>query len=152
MPEKRCLSDDERADLQRYAARSLGEPLRESLQPPERGFGEEQLRRALDLDDDERRLHKVSPHVRRLFDSISEDDAARFRRLLAIKPETILWINEKNDRELKSLDGAVEFINSSRTAARVLMWVCGTAVAFVGGVVALAKNGIDFFAIIRGGR
>ncbi|GJD59842.1 hypothetical protein MTDSW087_05878 [Methylobacterium dankookense] len=32
------------------------------------------------------------------------------------------------------------------------MWCCGTAVAFVGGVVALAKNGIDFFSLIRGGK
>ena len=70
--------------------------------------------------------------------------------LISLRPETVKWVSEKNSRELERLDGAVEFISSSRTAARVLMWVCGTAVAFVGGVVALAKSGFDAFALFRG--
>lgn len=92
------------------------------------------------------------PHLRVWFASLSEDDVKSLQALLSLRPETITWVGQKNDRELKQLDGAVEFITSSRTAARVLMWCCGTAVAFVAGVVALTKNGIDMFQILRGGK
>lgn len=91
-------------------------------------------------------------HLRKWFDTLSEADVLKLERLMAVKQETVAWIDAKNDRELKNLDGAVEFITSSRTAAKVLMWVGGMAVAFVGGVTALAKNGIDLFSMLRGGR
>ncbi|MBP1179955.1 hypothetical protein [Methylobacterium sp. PvR107] len=90
------------------------------------------------------------PHVESWISTLSADDIAKLEILIALRPETVKWVAEKNSRELERLDGAVEFISSSRTAARVLMWVCGTAVAFVGGVVALAKSGFDAFALFRG--
>jgi hypothetical protein len=62
----------------------------------------------------------------------------------------VKWVAEKNSRELDRLDGAVEFISSSRTAAKVLMWVCGVAVTCVTGSIGLAKAGIDAFALFRG--
>ncbi|WP_246747984.1 hypothetical protein [Methylobacterium sp. SD274] len=49
------------------------------------------------------------------------------------------------------MDGVVEFVSSSRTAAKVLMWVCGTATAAVLGAIALAKGGFDLFKTVRGG-
>ncbi|TXN23976.1 hypothetical protein [Methylobacterium sp. WL9] len=91
-------------------------------------------------------------HLAEWFDSLSTADVKKLEVLIALRPETVEWIAEKNSRELKSLDGAVEFITSSRTAARVLMWVGGAAVAFVAGVVGLTKNGMDLFAIVRGGK
>ncbi|KQO89155.1 hypothetical protein ASF36_23610 [Methylobacterium sp. Leaf90] len=80
------------------------------------------------------------------------EDVQKLERLMAVKAETVAWIDAKNGRELQKLDGAVEFITSSRTAAKVLIWIGGMAVAFVGGVAALAKNGIDLFSMLRGGR
>ena len=79
-------------------------------------------------------------------------DVVKLERLMALKAETVTWIEGKNDRELKQLDGVVEFVSSSRTAAKVLMWVCGAAVSFVVGVAAFAKGGYDMLAIFRGGK
>lgn len=93
-----------------------------------------------------------TPHLAEWLTSLSQNDTKRLQVLINLRPETVAWINARKDRELKNLDGAVEFITSSGTAARVLMWVGGMAVAFVGGVTALAKNGIDLFAMRRGGR
>ena len=92
------------------------------------------------------------PHLEVWFASLSQEDVKSLQALLELRPATIQWVAEKNDRELKQLDGAVEFITSSRTAARVLIWCCGVAVTFVGGVVALTKSGIDMFSILRGGK
>ena len=50
------------------------------------------------------------------------------------------WVAEKNTRELERLDGAVEFISSSRTAAKALMWVCGVAASFAITAFGLAKS------------
>lgn len=90
------------------------------------------------------------PHVESWFSTLSVEDVAKLETLIALRPETVKWVAEKNSRELEKLDGAVEFITSSRTAAKVLMYVSGVAVAFVGGVVALAKSGFDAFALFRG--
>ncbi len=100
---------------------------------------------------DGRDIYMFPPHLRKLFDTLSEGDVAKLERLITLRPETINWIHDKNDRELKGLDGAVEFITSSRTAAKVLAWCFAAAVSFVGGAVALAKGGYDLFALFRGG-
>ncbi|NEU14310.1 hypothetical protein G3T14_19575 [Methylobacterium sp. BTF04] len=143
----------------RVPVESFGEGMRACMQLPDRGIGEDQLERVRQevrhdpvYLGENAQVVAFPPHLRRLFASMSEPDVDRFEKLLALDPKTIVWISEKNTKELTNLDGAVEFITSSRTAARVLMWVCGTAVAFVGGVVALTKSGIDMFSIIRGGK
>lgn len=100
---------------------------------------------------DGRDIHMFPPHLRKWFDTLSEDDVGKLERLITLRPETISWIHDKNDRELKGLDGAVEFITSSRTAAKVLAWCFAAAVSFVGGAVALAKGGYDLFSLFRGG-
>lgn len=91
-----------------------------------------------------------APHVEGWIRTLSPEDISKLEVLIALRPETVKWVAEKNSRELEKLDGAVEFITSSRTAAKVLMYVSGVAVAFVGGVVALAKSGFDAFALFRG--
>lgn len=91
-------------------------------------------------------------HLIEWFASLSRADVERLEKLVHLRPETVSWIEGKNDRELKNLDGAVEFITSSRTAGRVLMWVGGLAVTIVGGATALAKNGMDIFSMFRGVR
>ncbi|SOR28449.1 conserved protein of unknown function [Methylorubrum extorquens] len=154
MPGSERLPEEELRQARRGAAIGAGEMLRSSVHPPERGLGEDAVRRAigLDNDDDDRRVMSFPPHMRKLFRSIDEGEAEKLLALLALRKDTIDWIAEKNPRELKNLDGVVEFVSSSRTAAKVLMWVGGFAVAFVGGVTALAKNGIDLFSMVRGGR
>jgi len=92
------------------------------------------------------------PHVRTFFASFSEDDVKKFQTILDMRTETIGWLSSKSPRELKSLDGAVEFVTSSRTAAKVLAWCFVTAGTAFGLVVAAAKNGIDLFQLIRGGK
>ncbi len=148
------LPEEELREARRGTAVGAGGILREAVPLPERGLGEDAVRRARDLDDDDddRRVMSFPPHMRKLFRSIDETEADKLLALLALRKDTIDWIAEKNPRELKNLDGVVEFVSSSRTAAKVLMWVGGFAVAFVGGVTALAKNGIDLFAMMRGGR
>lgn len=101
---------------------------------------------------DGRDIHMFPAHLRTWFDTLSEADVQKLERLMAVKAETVAWIEGKNDRELKQLDGVVEFVSSSRTAAKVLMWVCGAAVSFVVGVAAFAKGGYDMLAIFRGGK
>ncbi len=83
---------------------------------------------------------RFPPHLRKWFGSLSEGDVERLEKLISLKPETSEWVDAKNDRELKTLDGAVDFINSSCTAAKVLTWVCGTAATFLAGVVTLAMK------------
>ena len=61
------------------------------------------------------------------------------------------WLAEKNTRDLKNIDATVEFIVSSRIAARVLVWITGTAITIIGTAWAAAKAGIDAFALFRGG-
>jgi hypothetical protein len=90
------------------------------------------------------------PHVEVWIGTLSTEDITKLETLLALRTETVRWVAEKNSRELERLDGAVEFISSSRTAAKVLMWVCGVAVTCVTGSIALAKAGIDAFALFRG--
>jgi len=90
------------------------------------------------------------PHVEVFISTLSSEDVTKLQILLDLRPETVKWVSEKNSRELERLDGAVEFISSSRTAAKVLMWVCGVAVTCVTGSIALAKAGIDAFALFRG--
>lgn len=100
--------------------------------------------------------HRAEPsarhgvHVDNWMSTLSSEDITKLETLIALRPETVKWVSEKNSRELEKLDGAVEFITSSRTAAKVVMYVSGIAVAFVGGVVDLAKSGFDAFALIRG--
>jgi hypothetical protein len=89
-------------------------------------------------------------HVETWISTLSTEDIAKLETLIALRPETVKWVAEKNSRELERLDGAVEFISSSRTAAKVLMWVCGVAVTCVTGSIALAKAGYDAFALFRG--
>lgn len=101
---------------------------------------------------DGRDIHMFPAHLRIWFDTLSVDDVQKLERLMAVKAETVAWIDAKNGRELQKLDGVVEFISSSRTAAKVLIWIGGAAVAFVGGVAVLAKNGLDFFSFLRAGR
>ena len=91
-------------------------------------------------------------HLVEWFSSLSKADVEKLEKLVHLRPETVAWIEGKNDRELKQLDGVVEFVSSSRTAAKVLMWVCGAAVSFVVGVAAFAKGGYDMLAIFRGGK
>lgn len=91
------------------------------------------------------------PHLVVWFASLSADDVLRLETLIALRPETVAWVSGKSPKELASMDGVVEFVSSSRTAAKVLMWVCGTTAAFIGGVIALTKGGFDLFKTIRGG-
>lgn len=95
--------------------------------------------------------YRPPPHLMEWFATLSKDDVSHLQKLIDLKPATVEWIAEKNDRELKSLDGAVEFITSSRTAAKVLAWCFAAAVSIVGGAVALAKSGYDLFSLFRGG-
>lgn len=122
--------------------------------PPNTELGEKFDRQLMEAQGrrDGRDIHMFPPHLRTWFDTLSVDDVQKLERLMAVKAETVAWIDAKNGRELQKLDGAVEFITSSRTAAKVLIWIGGMAVAFVGGVAALAKNGIDLFSMLRGGR
>jgi hypothetical protein len=122
--------------------------------PPNTELGERFDRHLMEAQGrrDGRDIHMFPAHLRKWFDTLSEADVMKLERLMAVKAETVAWIDGKNDRELRNLDGAVDFITSSRTAAKVLIWIGGTAVAFVAGVTALAKNGIDLFSILRGGR
>lgn len=101
---------------------------------------------------DGRDIHMFPPHLREWFDTISPDDLKNLKVVVGMRPDTLEWIHDKNPRELKQLDGAVEFITSSRTAGKWLLWIGGLSVTFVGGVTALAKNGYDLFALFRGGR
>lgn len=111
---------------------------------------ERRLREARRLSD--RAVYEFPAHIREWFDGLSREDITKLNKVLSLSPKTMDWIGEKNERELTSLDGAVEFITSSRTAARVLMWVCGTAVTFVTAAFALAKSGFDLFWAFRGGK
>lgn len=127
--------------------------MQERMPLPSRSLGEDEVRRAYDLDDDDdRRVMRLPKHLRTLLNSIDEDGASKIKALLDLDQKTIEWIAEKNTRELKSLDGAVEFVTSSRTAAKVLAWCFVTAATAFGLVVTAAKNGIDLFQIVRGGK
>jgi hypothetical protein len=95
-------------------------------------------------------LHRQAPHVESWFSTLSQEDITKLETLISLRSETVKWVSEKNSRELEKLDLAVEFVNSSRTAAKVLMWVSGVAFTCVTGSIALAKAGIDAFAIFRG--
>lgn len=136
----------------RAATEGVGEALRQSVPLPTRGLGEDEVRRAYDLDDDDRRLMRLPKHLRSLLNSIDEADASKLQALLNLDPKTVAWISEKNPRELKNLDGAVEFVTSSRTAAKVLAWCFVTVATAFGLVVTAAKNGMDLFQIFRGGK
>lgn len=122
--------------------------------PPNTELGERFDRQLMEAQGrrDGRDIHMFPAHLRKWFDTLSEADVAKIERLMSLKAETVTWIEGKNDRELKQLDGVVEFVSSSRTAAKVLMWVCGAAVSFVVGVAAFAKGGYDMLAIFRGGK
>jgi hypothetical protein len=93
-----------------------------------------------------------APHVEGWIATLSAEDITKLETLLALRTETVKWVSEKNSRELERLDGAVEFISSSRTAAKALMWVCGVAASFAITAFGLAKSGIDLFWAFRGGR
>ena len=93
-----------------------------------------------------------APHVEGWISTLSAEDITKLDTLLALRPETVKWVSEKNSRELERLDGAVEFISSSRTAAKALMWVSGVAASFALTAFGLAKSGIDLFWAFRGGR
>lgn len=94
-------------------------------------------------------------HVRKWLEGKNTRDLAEIdeaQQLIDRLPvETRNWLKGKNAKDLQNIDAAVEFIGSSRTAARVLMWIGGIAVTFLTGSWALAKAGIDAFAMFRGG-
>ncbi|WP_264048841.1 hypothetical protein [Methylobacterium flocculans] len=95
---------------------------------------------------------RLPKHLRSLLNSIDEADAAKLQALLSLNPKTVAWISEKNPRELMNLDGAVDFVTSSRTAAKILAWCFVTAATAFGHVVTAAKNGMGLFQIFRGGK
>lgn len=95
---------------------------------------------------------KPQAHLEAWFATLSAEDVKKLQTIVELRSETVAWIAEKNPRELKSLDGAVEFVTSSRTAAKVLAWCFVTAATAFGLVVTAAKNGIDLFQIVRGGK
>lgn len=137
----------------RAAMDSVAEGMRERVPLPTRGLGEDVVRQAYDIDeDDDRKVMRLPKHIRKLLSSIDEGEALKLQALMNLDPKTVAWIAEKNPRELKSLDGAVEFVTSSRTAAKVLAWCFVTAATAFGLVVTAAKNGIDLFQILRGGK
>ena len=136
----------------RAATEGVGEALRQRVPLPTRGLGEDEVRRAYDLDDEDRKVMRFPRHMRTLLNSIDEDEAVKIKALLNLDPKTVAWIADKNPRELKNLDGAVEFVTSSRTAAKVLAWCFVTAATAFGLVVTAAKNGMDLFQIFRGGK
>jgi hypothetical protein len=137
----------------RAATDGVGEVLRQHVPLPTRGLGEDVVRQAYDIDeDDDRKVMRLPKHLRKLLSSIDETDVSKLQALMNLDPKTVAWIAEKNPRELKSLDGAVEFVTSSRTAAKVLAWCFVTAATAFGLVVTAAKNGIDLFQIVRGGK
>ena len=111
---------------------------------------ERRLREARRVSD--RSVYEFPSHIREWFDGLSREDIGKLNKVISLSTKTVEWIDDKNERELKSLDGAVEFITSSRTAAKVMMWVCGTAVTFVTAAFALAKSGVDLFWAFRGGK
>lgn len=151
MPDKNDVS----IEHARALLRSLQGPLPDRLPtPPNTVLGETFDRQLMEAQGrrDGRDIHMFPAHLRTWFDTLSEADVQKLERLMAVKAETVAWIEGKNDRELKQLDGVVEFVSSSRTAAKVLMWVCGAAVSFVVGVAAFAKGGYDMLAIFRGGK
>ncbi|AWI89193.1 hypothetical protein C0214_13550 [Methylobacterium sp. DM1] len=151
MPDKNDVS----IEAARALLRSLQGPLPDRMPaPPNTVLGESFDRQLLESQGrrDGRDIHMFPAHLRKWFDTLSETDVVKLERLMALKAETVTWIEGKNDRELKQLDGVVEFVSSSRTAAKVLMWVCGAAVSFVVGVAAFAKGGYDMLAIFRGGK
>jgi hypothetical protein len=135
------------------AAEAVGDVVRQHVPLPTRGLGEDVVRQAYDIDeDDDRKVMRLPKHLRKLLSSIDETDVSKLQALMNLDPKTVAWIAEKNPRELKSLDGAVEFVTSSGTAAKVLAWCFVTAATAFGLVVTAAKNGIDLFQIVRGGK
>jgi hypothetical protein len=151
MPDRKEVSLERARELVRILEAQLPDRM---PAPPNTELGERFDQRLMEGQGrrDGRDIHMFPVHLRTWFDTLSVDDVQKLERLMAVKAETVAWIDAKNGRELQKLDGAVEFITSSRTAAKVLIWIGGMAVAFVGGVAALAKNGIDLFSMLRGGR
>lgn len=151
MPDRKEVSLDRARELVRLLEAQLPDRM---PAPPNTELGERFDRRLMESQSrrDGRDIHMFPAHLRTWFDTLSEADVMKLERLMAVKAETVAWIEGKNDRELKQLDGVVEFVSSSRTAAKVLMWVCGAAVSFVVGVAAFAKGGYDMLAIFRGGK
>lgn len=151
MPDRKEVSLDRARELVRLLEGQLPDRM---PAPPNTELGERFDRRLMESQSrrDGRDIHMFPAHLRTWFDTLSEADVMKLERLMAVKAETVAWIEGKNDRELKQLDGVVEFVSSSRTAAKVLMWVCGAAVSFVVGVAAFAKGGYDMLAIFRGGK
>jgi hypothetical protein len=135
----------------RAAAEVIGAGSRDMLGLPERSLGEDMRRRAYDMEeDDDRRYMKFPPHLRKLFDHIGPDDVNKLIKLMSLKESTVKWIDGKSDKEYEKLDGAVEFLNSSRTAGKVLFYVAGVLASFLLSVFALAKSGWDVFTTFRG--
>lgn len=147
-----------RDDIPQHVRKAVVEALRAEAAkqmplPDNMEFGEtfeRRLREARRVSD--RAVYEFPSHIREWFDGLSRDDIGKLNKVIGLSEKTITWIDDKNERELKSLDGAVEFITSSRTAAKVMMWVCGTAVTFVTAAFALAKSGVDLFWAFRGGK
>ena len=149
---RRPLREDEDA-RPRAPIEALSAGMQERMPLPSRSLGEDEVRRAYDLDeDDDRKVMRLPRHIRKLLSSIDEGEVAKLQALMNLDAKTVAWIAEKNPRELKSLDGAVEFVTSSRTAAKVLAWCFVTAATAFGLVVTAAKNGIDLFQIVRSGK
>lgn len=63
---------------------------------------------------------KPHAHLEVWFASLSKEDVSKLETLLALRPETVAWVSGKSPKELQNLGGAVEFVTSSRTAAKVV--------------------------------
>lgn len=97
----------------------------------------------------DRDFYEFPLHLRELFDGLDKDDVACLAKLLRLNPKTLEWLTSKNERELRTLDDAVEFVSSSRTAAKVLIYVTGVAVTVMGAAFAWAKGAYEWFAILK---
>lgn len=93
---------------------------------------------------------RPAPHVEGWFSTLSQEDITKLETLIALRPDTVKWVAEKNPKELQKLDETVEFFSSTKTAGKVLAWVMGVAFTCITGSIALAKAGIDAFSIFRG--
>ena len=96
MSQSRRKPREDQHVCRRAATEGVGEALRQSVPLPTRGLGEDEVRRAYDLDDDDRRLMRLPKHLRSLLNSIDEADAAKLQALLSLDPKTVAWISEKN--------------------------------------------------------
>lgn len=102
-------------------------------------------------DNGEYKAVRLPQYMRDFLATMSAEDVKKLHKLMELKTSTVEWIAQKNDKELMHLDGAVEFVVSSRTSAKILIWLMGISFTIVTSTWALAKLGIDVFNTFRGG-